>query len=314
MWKLPKIWFFLVLMIFSGNIFGQVNTVNTNEPPTRRNTEEEQYLKSKTPHPTHYFRMSEEYREKFVLSTEMAKLNNDRRLLIVAPEYYEKYADFLTNKKTGLARLHSEKNCYLGKTVSVDEAERCADALPIIGNGSFYSFRMKSNLKYSAIPSLSFRSPFQLGGWEDIHYVNNKFEAGGETVLGIITELKDIDLQKMNDKHKYIKSLKSYKSKKKFEDVERQKKLINQGISLGGVRYSNSVSVKMGSTYLLRSIAYIVLFRTPHPEYVGQIYSGVEIRTDAITGFQVVGQEEDGSIIILWKQFSSKDAPVMILK
>lgn len=46
--------------------------------------------------------------------------------------------------------------------------------------------------------------------------------------------------------------------------------------------------------------------------FAGQIFNRMEIRNDSIIGFQVVGQEDDGSIIILWKQLSVKDSPVMV--
>lgn len=297
--NLSKILVFLNLIIFGGIVFGQ-------ELPTHSTSNDErEYANQLNPY-SKLIKITRENNIKLALGAEEYLLNGDRSSLIVSPEYYTKFSSFLKDKQTGLARLYPERNCHTGVVVSIEKAEDCADALPIIGNGSYYSFRIKTNLKNAKTEQVA----FQTVEFNDIHYVDGEFRAGGEKILGIITELKNTDLQNFDKKSGQIRFLQDYKIEKHFSKVTKQKELLKQGFEYEGFQYSDRVSANLGSTYLLRSVAYD--FDRLLPRGTISRASSMEFRADIIVSFQVVGQEKDGSIVILWKQFESKSPPTLL--
>lgn len=212
-------------------------------------------------------------------------------MLPVPSEYYQRYAGFLKNKKTTLARLYIDKGCDKGKTVTVQELERCAAVVPVKGGGSFYSFRYGMN-------SLDIRD------WWDIHFVNDVFAVGNGTVQSIIVELGDIDLRDAA-KSKALKYLRKYDMKDRLAEIKEQNTALKKGINQNGFIYSNIAPVKLDQTYAVRSVAYLYKER-PLSVYN---YTGVDITVV----FKVVGQEKDGSLILLWKELGL-ELPRRVLK
>lgn len=212
---------------------------------------------------------------------EIENWNKTKAMLRPPSTYYDQLAEVLKNKNMNLARLFVEKNCDQGKTVSVQELERCDGVIPVMGGGSYYSFRLKDNA-------------FLKGDWWDIHFTDNKFVVGNDTVQTIISEIGKIDLQTINLKSKALAFLKNYKPKHNLAEIKEQNKILEKGISFNNFTYSNSAAVKFNSTYVLRSVAYR-LKHDPRVDYLGK---GI----DSFVAFKIVGREADGSLILLWKE------------
>lgn len=206
--------------------------------------------------------------------------------LLPPQAYYTKFSHLLKDTKMNLSRLFVDKNCDEGKTVTIEEIERCTDVIPIEGGGAFYSFRFKANYHPAS-------------DWWDIHFINNKFIVGNETVQSIISEIGDVDLENINPDSEELKLLNNYKPLRTLPDIKERNKLLENGFKSGKFTYSISAPIKLNSTYIVRSIAYkLKKIRTKRDSSEGKI--------DITLAFKVVGIEKDQSAIILWKELKSK--------
>lgn len=279
------------------------------EDPRQRRLDEEKI----NPTLTLFTELHPEMKLKLVKKEELERLNGDISQFLVPKDYYTKFKNSLKSKKSGLARIYPEKNCFNGKTVSAKESGKCAEMPTIIGGGSFYSFRLKTNLneKWSMASGVLTQAERA-----DIHFVDGKISTGSDTVLGIISEINDIDFNSINSKSEPIRILKDYEAESKLSKFEEQKAALKKGIQLGKYNFSDSAFAKLNSTYLLRSIAYSVYSRAKQYnqteiQFLMRIVDQLDIRTDVIIAFKIVGVEKDGSLIILWKELERKDPPVL---
>jgi hypothetical protein len=199
--------------------------------------------------------------------------------------YYIKYADLLKDEKWNLARLFVDKNCGEGKIVAVKELERCANVAPVKGGGSLYSFRLRKNAYFTP-------------DWWDIHFTGDKFTVGNETVQTIISDVGAVDLKDVHLKSKAFEFLKDYEPKLTLAELKEQNKILEKGITFGGFTYSNSVAVNPDSTYVLRSTAYRLKIQT--------LLMNVGKGIDTFVAFRIVGREQDGSLVILWKELKTE--------
>lgn len=208
--------------------------------------------------------------------------------------YYSRFADFLKNKNTGIARIFPDKNCGKGIIVDVKELERCANTADIAGAGSLYSLRLNEipdNLPLPLILNYIAQS--------DIHLIDDKFVVGNSSIQDIIGNVGEVELTDIDAKVEAVKYLREFKPATKTTQISLQKQELEKGISRNGYFYSNSARVKLNNTYVLRSVA----------------YSSSAWRsfwnTDILAVFKVVGQEPDGSVVILWKKLKQKNAPII---
>jgi len=223
----------------------------------------------------------------------LEEINN----VLAAPERYRiKYAEFLKAKNTGIARIFPDRGCDKGMIVDVKELERCGDTAQIKGAGSIYSFRLTELPDYLPLQLiLSYIAE------SDIHFIDGKFVVGTESILDIIGDVGETDLASITLDSEAIKFLKSYKPGNTAAKMKLQKQTLAAGVRSDGYLYSSSALVKLNDTYVLRSIAFF-----DHGGYKTSFWN-----TDHLTAFKVVGQEGDGSFIILWKKLAQKDAPVL---
>lgn len=211
-----------------------------------------------------------------------------KKMLAAPPEYQEKYAGLLKNEKMRLIRLYPDKNCDLlyAREVSVDDIERCKDAVPYAGGGSKYSFEKKSNAE-----------------WGDIHFIDNKLVTGGFST-SIIGKLGDGDLQDVNLTSGAVKFLTELKPTATRTEFKEQNKTFEKGIIFNGFYYSLSVSPELNSVYVLRSITYTSGIESTMRKGTVFYKTSNKLRTtdDITVAFKIVGQEKDGSVILLWKE------------
>lgn len=207
-------------------------------------------------------------------------------MFIVPARYYDEYASFLKSKKSGLIRIFADTGCYQGKTVTVAELERCAEAVPIQGGGSFYSFRLGSHSSNRQ-------------DWWDIHFADNKILAGNATVQAVISEIGNVNFRDITLKSKAFGFLSEYKPKTTLSDIKEENKILEKGLNSNGFTYSNAVSAKLNSTYIARIIAYSI---KGEPEISQFPWGALTKNIDIKLAFKVVGIEQDGSLILLYKE------------
>lgn len=223
----------------------------------------------------------------------------------VPKKYHEKYAGFLKNDKRGLSRILPDKNCGGGAVVTTAELERCANLPPVKGAGSLYSFRLNELPDY-----LDVRGIQAAIAESDMHFVDGQLIVGKGFTMDIITELGRINIEDMDSKSPALKFLNKWKEARSGDEFEEQKLLLEEGINQDGYLFSNTVELKADTTYLLRSINYYAN-RTP-PTAVEYLLGFTH--TDILVVFQVVGMEDDGSVVLLWKRLKINSAPVLKIK
>lgn len=250
-----------------------------------------------------------------------------RYMLDVPKTYYEKYKELLDDKKTHLTRLQPDKNCYGKYQVSVEQLERCSNVIPIPGGGALYSFRSalkfpKQSLVMVLIEDemiLTTSKPtqgFEQVDWWNIRFINDKFIVQNSNMRGIISEIGDVDLKSIDLTSKELEFLNNFKQKDTLPEIKEQSDALKNGISFNNFVYSNTSPVKVNSTYVLRSIDYgsiigqtMFLKQYPPAKQLKMKKSFVDERADLTIAFKVVGREDDGSVIILWKELKAGPLP-----
>jgi hypothetical protein len=237
-----------------------------------------------------------------------------KAMLIVPQNYYEKFKVLLKDEKVNLARLQPEKNCYNSLIVTVQDLEKCSDVVPIPGNGSFYSFRSKFNYpvnKTLAQLTLNHPNPRNItiiptlgagagGNWWNIYFKDSNFNVANDYVQGIIAEIGDVDLKSLNLKSKAVEFLNDFKPSENIGEVKGQNEALKKGVKFNDFTYSNSTSMKLNSTYILRSIDYDSNLTTKLK---------ANKQADMTIALKVVGQESDGSVVIIWKELKAGRLP-----
>lgn len=218
-----------------------------------------------------------------------AKIKEGERfktLLSPPASYYRTFAKQLEDGMH-LSRIFVDKNCDDGKTVAVEEIDRCADVIPVKGGGSFYSFRFQTN-NYS-----------RRDEWWDIHFVDNKFRVGNDVVQGIIADLGEIELEEVKSGLETVKRFGSYEPKRTLAEIKEQNNLLEKGFSANGFTYSNTVAAQLNHTYVVRSVAYRL---KEQPGWYLMQKTGI----DLTVAFKIVGMEKDGSLIFLWRELKTE--------
>lgn len=257
----------------------------------RQARQREEMNKAQRPSPV---RKTEKDIEKHVeKEEEKKKVIDEINQKLTVSEYRERFAEFLTNKNTGIARMFPEKGCGKGKIVNVQELERCAETPDIPGGGSLYSVRLNELPYYLRLQDILFYVE-----QSDIHFTDDKFIVGNKTTLDIISNIGDVNLEKIDLKSPALTFLADIKPSKTKSEFDLQKKALEKGINENGYLYSDSAPVRLNDTYILRSIAYHSGYRSFW-------------NTDHLIAFKVVGREKDGSVVILWKKLKEKGAPFL---
>jgi hypothetical protein len=199
---------------------------------------------------------------------------------------------FLKHPDTGLIKLFSDIGCEENENL-VNVNENCLSWIPMSG---FYSFREKDYTR-------SFLS--------DIRLKNDMLIAGGLLTQGILVSLGDVTLENVQLTSDGLNFLNEYQPESQLSAVLKQTNQLIKGVKSGNYLYSNILSVNQNTTYALRAIAY----RGTYTGYVrGQQFNllGGGDRVDIILVFRVIKKDEAGTLTLLWKQLSEKNAPKII--
>ncbi len=212
-------------------------------------------------------------------------------MLLPAPAYLETYGKFLKRSKNGIFRIFVDAGCDKGLTVSVEELGKCRDAIPIKGGGSLFSFRYGGS-------HLGIEQDF----W-DLHFVDGELIAGNDSVEGLIAEVGG-DFEKINLKDAAFKAFGKYEPKRSTTEIRTQNERLAKRLEINGYTFLNSAVAKLNSVYALRIVAYKP--RTPKnlSPYKRLFGRGLDLRI----AFKIVGQESDGSLVVIWKELK-RDLP-----
>jgi hypothetical protein len=213
-------------------------------------------------------------------------------LLSPPAEYRVKHSEFLKNKNTGMVRVFPDRGCDKGLVVSVESLERCGQTAPIKGAGSLFSFRLNKLPYYLDLTSVHY-----FIGQSDIHFTDGKFVVGTGSIQDIISDVGDVELDGVTLKSESVKFLRAFKPGDTVAKVALQNQTLAKGVTENGFVYSTSAKITLNRTYVLRSIAF-------SSRAYGSFWN-----TDVLTAFKVVGQEDDGSVVILWKELKESSAP-----
>ncbi len=221
--------------------------------------------------------------------------DKEKPLLAPDQDLSEKYADFLNDKKTGLVKLMTDRGCD-GGTETVAAVPQC-EKFQMPGAGSSYSFRAN---RYS------------MKRLADVTFIDGNFDTAGLVKHGILVNIGDVELDKVNLKTKELETIVTFQPIKDYNQAEAFSGILTKGVKAGDLVFANSLKVEENKTYGLRSIAY----RTPiYRQIQDTVYDEFDFdeRDDVIIIFRVVRYNPGESVTILWKELERDDAPKMHL-
>ena len=213
----------------------------------------------------------------------------DKHLISINPDDKFRYKELLKDKNVGIVRLHDIARCD-NVSAYVVNANCTWD---IIGKAASFSFRTK---KYS------------FGLYSDIQYRNGQIEAYGLNLLGFITELDNVSIEKLSVNSKGIISMYEFEPSTDIRAVKHHISVAKNGFRVGNNVYRTKVLVKLNKTYAIRSIAYKANWDKKLEKMVNRVL-GKDRRADVITVFRVIRTHKDGSISILWKKLLEQNSP-----
>jgi hypothetical protein len=224
----------------------------------------------------------------------IAELNSQ---FAIPETYRNKYADFLKQKNTGIAKMFPDSNCDVGLTVAVEELERCHKSPQVKGSGSRYSIKFNWLPDYISVEQI--RNLFKDA---DIYYNGNSLLFGNENTQSIVSEIGEVNFEEVTLEAPVGKFLTKFKPSRTKTEFQQQTKILQKGINDNGLLYANFSAVNLNSVYIFRSIT----FSESNPPNRFAFWN-----RDLLVGFKIVGRGDDGSIIFIWKKLKEKTAPYL---
>ncbi len=153
-----------------------------------------------------------------------------------------------------------------------------AHKLPMRGGGAYYSFALRTH---------------EYGRGSDIGLEQGKFSVGfGGYDFGFIVMFNDLPLEEMTLEHPLIRSLVEYQPPLKENEIRAEHRRTYQGIKVGELTAKSSAPLNTSVSYVLRSFDFD--------------------NTDVLVAFRIVRQDQDGSVILIWKMLKKFPAPKSI--
>ena len=150
--------------------------------------------------------------------------------------------------------------------------------LSISGGGAYYSFT---------------RLTHEYGRGSDIGLEKGKFSSGFAGFdFGFFISLGDLPLEAVALENAGVNALAEYQAPSTEAEIRAQHRQTHQGIKLGEITATSYLPANVGTTYVLRSLNFDV--------------------SDVLVAFRVVRQDQDGSMVLLWKTLKNFPAPTAI--
>lgn len=200
-----------------------------------------------------------------------------------------KYAEFLSQPKTGIFRLFPDLGCEANPNV-IRADKKCLEAIP---ESSFYSFREDEH-------TAEYLS--------DIRLKDNYFITDGLLTQGFLVVLGDVALSKVSLSTEALNFMKSYSAKPTGTEAQKQFNEMLRGVKSGDFLYRKMFPAAENTTYALRVVAFRgSIYRT----FRGYRYDllGGDKRIDITVAFRIIRKNTDGSVTLLWKELERREAP-----
>jgi len=153
--------------------------------------------------------------------------------------------------------------------------ETFQDRLTINGGAAYYSFARRTH---------------EYGFGSDIELSNNQFSVGfAGADFGFITRLGKVSIEDISLTDPAAQFLASFVAPKVDAEARDQYRRAQAGFDANGFTYRSAFSLKKKRAYLLRSINYR--------------------DSDLLIAFRIVSQDDDGSVVIVWKILKTFDIP-----
>jgi len=151
------------------------------------------------------------------------------------------------------------------------------ERLTISGGGAYYSFR---------------RLTHEYGLGSDIELERGEFRVGfAGADFGFLTSLGKVALEDVTLDHPAAHFLNEFVVPSAAAEVPEQYRRSSAGFEVNGFFYKSAVPIKSKNTYLLRSVGYF--------------------RSDLLVALRIVSQDDDGSVVILWKTLKKFPVPML---
>lgn len=235
-------------------------------------------------------RFSPEWRAKMVSLYRKPK-EAETEILKPDEQHFQKYAEFLKEKDTGIFKLIPDQGCD-GEGKIVNASPECAN-YDFPGAGSSYSFRLQN---------------YRIRRLADISLVKNSLSTQSVFNGAIYVVLGDIPIEEVNLNTPGLKFLQNYKPVKNSKEALEMAQTFARGVKQDGHIYGRGVFATKDNTFAMRSIAYRGKFRRSE---AGVVYNELDFdkRRDIIVAFRVIDVGEDGSATIVWKILRETKAP-----
>ena len=208
-------------------------------------------------------------------SVDRAVLENDIRVLL---------GELKQTEQQLLSPSEKDKRKYAGFLAQPDTGlirllprETFQERLTINGGGAYYSF---------------VRLTHEYGFGSDIELNRGEFSVGfAGADFGFLTRLGKVALDDVTLGHAAARFLNDFVVPSSAAEVPEQDRRSRTGFEVDGFFYKSTVPIKPKNTYLLRSISYF--------------------RSDLMVAFRIVSQDDDGSVVILWKTLKKFPVPML---
>lgn len=261
---------FSLCLSFTLPLFGQPSSIDYERSSDRKTLERLENQRAPLPRLAQFYgKLSKEQKKRITPSNEN---------LI-------RYREFLKISKTGAVKILPNPKCNL-RIVSADDL-KCAQALPIPGMGSWYSFIKESH-------SASFRP--------DISLVNKRMFVGFVgNPSGLIVDLGDVEINSVNLNTAEVCLLNDFSPTKYYSEISKQRERFARGFERQGKFYKPDVLAKLNTVYAMRSTVY---YKLRHFRFVYYF-------DDITLAFRIVDIDPEGAITLIWKELK-KDSRVEV--
>ena len=212
-------------------------------------------------------------------------------ILKPTPVVVAKYAEFLRSENTGITKLSAFEKCSKnGEVVSADED--CAK-YKIPGGGTAYSFRYGS---------------YRIHRLADLILQNAVLKSDGLLQQGVMVDLGKVPIENVGLTAAGFKYLVDFKPAETLDELKAADQKLLKGVEADGFVYRLGFYALMEHTFALRSIAFQrILPGTSNSIKFDEFQ--LDKRHDIIVVFKVVDVDNAGSVTIVWKELSRRDAP-----
>jgi hypothetical protein len=150
--------------------------------------------------------------------------------------------------------------------------------LLIHGGGAYYSFTQSSS-DFNSYPQIGLERGQLATGFIGADY-------------GYIADLGEVPIDALNGEYSGVKDLTGFATPNAEQDARIEQRKSSQGLTIGNHVYKNRTGASVDHTYILRSVNYD--------------------RSDTLVAVRVIRQDDDGSIIILWRILNRFPTPQLI--